>query len=409
MKIIHTADIHLGQVIYQNYERCDEHRYYFQQLEQWCRQEAPDALVVSGDIFDIQQPSAATWKTFTDSFVSLHEANPGMAIVIVAGNHDSPSRIQSNHAVWRLAGVRLVGNPPPADYYCREGWQEAFIVRLQAGYIVCLPFMTGERTAMIQELLDYVDNENRESKPVVMTGHLTVAGSDTTGHDFDIGRVKAQDIGSLGKGYDYLALGHIHKPQTIGHENDSMAPDVTYPAPQVRYAGSAVHVSCDEAYPHTVSMVEIHRHGGDVRIRQLRIHQLRHFYNLPLHGEPYHQAEEALADLRAFTINNKSGYLRLRFDKGAVLPSDFNQMVYAILEPFGGELRYNPKIIWEGVEENDTETTDKPKFEVAELQQMTDPLVFIERTKEKYPNLSMDEIREAFAEIEEEIRLMGEQ
>ena len=46
---------------------------------------------------------------------------------------------------------------------------------------------------------------------------------------------------------------------------------------------------------------------------------------------------------------------------------------------------------------------------MAELQQMTDPLVFIERTKEKYPNLSMNEIREAFAEIEEEIRLMGEQ
>lgn len=90
MKILHTADLHLGQVIYQNYDRTDEHDCFFSQLEQWCREERPDALVVSGDVFDIQQPSAATWKNFTDRFVRLHEASPGMHIVIVAGNHDSP-------------------------------------------------------------------------------------------------------------------------------------------------------------------------------------------------------------------------------------------------------------------------------------------------------------------------------
>ena len=56
MKIIHTADLHLGQVIYQNYDRSDEHRHFFRQLEQWCKEEQPDALLVSGDVFDIQQP-----------------------------------------------------------------------------------------------------------------------------------------------------------------------------------------------------------------------------------------------------------------------------------------------------------------------------------------------------------------
>ena len=57
MKILHTADLHLGQIIYQNYDRSDEHRYFFSQLERWCREERPDALVVSGDVFNPERDS----------------------------------------------------------------------------------------------------------------------------------------------------------------------------------------------------------------------------------------------------------------------------------------------------------------------------------------------------------------
>ena len=114
MKILHTADLHLGQIIYQNYERSDEHDRFFSQLERWCQEEQPDALIVSGDVFDIQQPAASTWKIFTDRFVRLREIAPDMHITIIAGNHDSASRIQSHNAVWKLADVHLVGMPPPA-------------------------------------------------------------------------------------------------------------------------------------------------------------------------------------------------------------------------------------------------------------------------------------------------------
>ena len=202
MKILHTADLHLGQIIYQNYERSDEHDRFFSQLERWCQEEQPDALIVSGDVFDIQQPAASTWKIFTDRFVRLREIAPDMHITIIAGNHDSASRIQSNHAVWRLANARLVGTPPPADFASLpDGWQERFVIPLPGGYIVALPYMTGERTTMIQSLLDYVATINREEKPVVMTGHLAIAGSDMTGHDLDIGHIRTQEIASLGTGY----------------------------------------------------------------------------------------------------------------------------------------------------------------------------------------------------------------
>ena len=88
MKIIHTADLHIGQIIYQNYDRSDEHQHFFRQLEEWCKAENPDALLISGDVFDIQQPSASTKRAFTEYFVQLHQSCPDMCIVITAGNHD---------------------------------------------------------------------------------------------------------------------------------------------------------------------------------------------------------------------------------------------------------------------------------------------------------------------------------
>ena len=385
MKILHTADIHLGQIIYQNYERSDEHDHYFLQLEQWCREEQSDALIVSGDVFDIQQPSAAIWKTFTDKFVHLHRTYPEMHIVIVAGNHDSASRIQSHNAIWELANVHLIGTPPPADFATLDGWEKHFVIKLPSGYIVALPYMTGERTSMIQTLLDYVAADNIEEKPVVMTGHLAVTGSDMTGHDLDIGNVRTQEIKSLGTGFDYLALGHIHKPQTIGREGDCMEADVTYPAPVIRYAGSALHVSCDETYPHTVSVVELDRHRGNVHIRQLRINELRHFYILPSEQTSYARAEDALEGIRQFAEGKGRGYIRLQVES------------------------YNPKILWTGIQENEAAEIVKPKFEVAEIQQMTDPLLFIEKTQHQYPELDMDEVREAFVEIEAEIKRMAEE
>ena len=407
MRLIHVADLHLGQVIYQNYERSDEHRHFFAQLRQWCVSEQPDVLVVAGDVFDVQQPSAATWKAFTDSFVSLRQAVPSMAIVIVAGNHDSPSRLESHDGVWQLAGVHLVGVPLPAVMPETGGWMERYIVQLPSGYVVALPFMAAGRQAQVQALLDSVASANTGGLPVVVTAHQTVEGCDPAGHALDVGNLRGVELSSYGTGYDYLALGHIHKPQTLGHGADSMAPDVTYAAPVARYAGSALHVSCDETYPHTVSLVDIDRHGGEVRLRQLRIDELRHFHVLPSATEAFASADEAMAGVRSFAETG-SGYFRLHVDGGATLPSDFNQMVYAVIEARGDELRYNPKILWTDADTHDAADDERPRFEVAELQQMTDPLLFVERTIEQYPELDIDDVRAAFDEINAELARMDE-
>lgn len=410
MKILHTADLHLGQVIYQHYDRSDEHRHFFRQLERWCREERPDALLVSGDVFDMQQPSASVKKAFTNYFVELHRQCPAMTIVITAGNHDSASRLEADSAVWDLAGIRIVGMPPSADRQEHAAdWQEHYIVRLTTGYVVALPYMTGERQALVQSVLDKVTAENTTGLPVVVMAHQAVTGLDASGHNFEVGSLKTQDVSTFGTGFDYLALGHIHKPQTIGHQEDCMEPWVSYQAPVARYAGSALHVSCDEAYPHTVSLVELHGHGGRVDIRQLRIDELRHFYVLPADASSYASSDEALAAISLFAETTRSGYLRLRMDYAAPMPPNFAQMVYDLFAAYDDELRYNPKIIWTGVPSGSVRPDASPAFEVADLQQMTDPMVFVEKTKDHYAGLDLDEVRTAFEAVKAEILLMEEE
>ena len=405
MKILHTADLHLGQVIYQNYDRYDEHQHYFKQLKKWCSEEKPDALLVSGDIFDIQQPSATVKKAFTEYFVDLHRTCPDMAIIITAGNHDSASRLQADHKVWELANTTLIGIGPCVDM--DENQENNYIVRLKSGYVVAIPFMSGERTTTLQEILNTIAKENTDNKPVVMMGHTAVTGLDTTGHE--IGAIKTQDSKSFGSGFDYLALGHIHKPQTIGHQEDALKQTVCYPAPVVRYSGSALHVSCDEMYPHTVSLVDIDKHNGNVSIKQLRIDELRHFYILPEDGSSLQSSEEAISAIKNFCETKKSGYIRLRIDYTADLPSNFNQMVYDCLATTNDEVRYNPKIIWTGITEIPNTEEHKTTFEVEEIKQMTNPLLFIEKTINQYPTLDIDEVRKAFEEVEKEISQMYEE
>ncbi|MCR4828611.1 MAG: exonuclease subunit SbcD [Bacteroidales bacterium] len=409
MRLLHTADLHLGQILYQYYDRVDEHDHFFAQLRDWCERYTPDALLVSGDIFDIPQPSAATKAYFNHTFAELHKAFPAMTIVVTAGNHDSASRIEADSMVWGLSDVVVVGHSPAADVLNgKAGWEERFIVALPTGFVVALPYMTASRRDVVQALMDNVAARNEQGLPVVLMGHLAVSGSDFLGHS-EIGTLKSYDAAELGDGYDYAALGHIHRPQTLSHDiNDEMQAESHYPAGIMRYSGSALHVSCDETYPHSVSLVDIDRHGGAVTVQRLRIDELRHFYILPSADRPPIDSETtAMLQINDFLASHSRGYIRLRIDYHAKLPANFIQQVYTLLEATGNEVRLNPKTIWENVDEND-ETKAAPTFGVAELQQMGNPLEFIKKTINKYHPLTLEELEEDFAEIEKVLQKEGE-
>ena len=170
-----------------------------------------------------------------------------------------------------------------------------------------------------------------------------------------------------------------------------------------------MHVSCDETYPHTVSLVEIDCHQGKVQIRQLRIDELRHFYVLPSDGTSFTSADEALESMTEFVSKGERGYIRFRFDMNTDLPSNFGQMIYDALLPYNDEWRYNPKMLWTGVSDSKDSEKEELVFEVAELQQMTDPMMFIERTQDQYPGLDLEDVRQAFEEVKAEMLLLNEE
>lgn len=409
MKILHTADLHLGQILYQYYDRIDEHEHFFSQLVQWCEEYAPDAMVISGDLFDISQPSATTKEHFNKTIANIHRQFPQMAIVATAGNHDSASRIEADSTVWDLSGVTLVGHGPSDRLLQQPDWQKRFIVEMSSGYIVAMPYMVNHRPDLWQNLLDYVDQRNDRNLPVVMMGHLAVTGGDFLGHS-NIGTLRTQAIDTLGNGYDYLALGHIHRPQTIGYSvDDEWNEESVYKAGVARYSGSALHVSCDEAYPHSVSLVNIDRHEGNVHIKRLRIDELRHFYTIPDEKhEAAKTADEVLGWVDDFCTTYKKGYFRLRIDYSTLLPPDFIQSIYKRLEATNDEVRFNPKTIWEGV--NPTVAQNDVTFDLAELQQMDDPFLIIERLLENYPQFNKEELENDFkTTIREELRRMDEE
>ncbi|MDE7347411.1 MAG: exonuclease SbcCD subunit D [Muribaculaceae bacterium] len=403
MRILHTADIHFGQNIYQHYDRLDEHLHFFSQLRKWIETYSPDVLLISGDIYDVAQPPASVWSAFNSEIVELRRKFPTLAIVMIAGNHDSASRIESHSKVWDMAGVTVVGTPPPLLTSAPEGWEERYVVRIPTGFIIAVPYMSGERTDTMIHLQNYVNEINSDSLPVVMTGHLAAVGCDMEGKNPEIGNLRPVSIDKFGDGYDYLALGHIHKPQTLGYQR--VLDDVLhiYNAPVARYSGSVLHVSEDENYSHSVSLVDIDRHKGNVEISQLRIDQLRHFHSLPDDNpQPFQTAEEAIDYLKSFILKNDHIYIRFRFSQNAYIPADFNSSIYTLIEECGKDVRYNPRPIFVASEESHTDETQSSRsmIDIEEIKQMTNPREFIRKTATSYPGLSEDDLDELFNEVE---------
>jgi len=307
MKILHTSDWHIGHMLY-NWDRSDEHKLFFEKLKDTIKTEKPDALVICGDIFHNTAPSSSAQKMYIENMLRIHEAFPEMTTVIIAGNHDSGSRLETDRMLWSHFNVHVVGNIS-RDY--NDGSADRHIIPVgnpAKGYIIAIPHCYPQNfpdmgddlprekrpAAFINSLLRRVSEINNEGLPVVMTAHATVVGSDPKKQNIIVGGIDSINISELGDGYDYLALGHIHFPQTIGGK--------------ARYSGSAIPVSFNEDYPHSLSIVEIESHGAAPAIRTIGLPLLRQVVTIP-EGEavPF---EEALEELRKFP-EDREAYIRL--------------------------------------------------------------------------------------------------
>lgn len=94
MKILHTADWHLGQTFYE-YDRREEHLHFLEWLKQQIRQHEIDVLLIAGDVFDSPNPSAESQRMYYRFLREVTSENPSLQIIIIAGNHDSAARLEA--------------------------------------------------------------------------------------------------------------------------------------------------------------------------------------------------------------------------------------------------------------------------------------------------------------------------
>ena len=330
MKVIHTSDWHLGHILY-NLDRNAEHEAFLGQLCELVRNEKPDALLVSGDIFDSAQPSIPAQRLYNRMMIDIARNNPDTTIVVTAGNHDGASRQELFSVLWDEAfNVKFVGKIG----YKEDGAVDLdkFIVPIPGkGFIIAVPYIYDENYPesthedrlpihdFHQRLLDRVAELNDDGLPVIMMDHLAVASCDIAGHDTARTRLVFEDLELLGQGWDYLALGHIHKPQTL---KDTAA----------RYCGSPIPVSFDEDYEHSVSVVTIGKHGEKPEITTIPIENVMPIWNLPRKAGSFYEVKAAIAAIPA----GEKGYARVNIRTKGIVPMEQKIEIESLMKEHEG-------------------------------------------------------------------------
>lgn len=325
-KFIHSSDWHLGQNFY-GYDRSEEQRDFLRQLAAIVGEEQPDALLVSGDIYHTAAPSSAAVNTYVDGLLAIHQACPTMAIIVIAGNHDSASRLDSDKRLWELAGVRVLGGLARTgegladlDRHIIQVGDKGFVAAVPFAYPSSFPRVTAENTDTadrqhnyFEALLQRVDQKNERHLPVALMAHLAVNNSDFTGHDRNI-MMECVEMDALGSGYDYAALGHIHRPQQLSQ--------------RAYYCGTPIPVSFDEQCEHSVSVVEIGQHGDLPSVRKAVIKNLKPLHTIPA-SEPV-KLEEALTLVEG-SKQVEGAYIRLNVLVDQYLPNGAQEQAATIV------------------------------------------------------------------------------
>ncbi|PHM63138.1 exonuclease subunit SbcD [Xenorhabdus ishibashii] len=255
MRIIHTSDWHLGQYFFTK-SRAAEHKHFLQWLIEKIVQHQVDALIIAGDIFDTGSPPSYARELYNKFIVALQPT--GCQLVILGGNHDSVATLNESKSLLSYLNTIVIANAETEDIA-----QQIKILNNRdgnAGAILCaIPYLrprdiinsqAGQSGAQKQQALQDAITEHyhklfqqacvlREQLgqplPIIATGHLTTVGASTTDsvRDIYIGTLEAFPAQSFPPA-DYIALGHIHRPQVIGKSE------------HIRYSGSPLPLSFDE-------------------------------------------------------------------------------------------------------------------------------------------------------------------
>jgi exonuclease SbcD len=232
MKILHTADWHIGKRLHKHY-LYEDFDLFIDWLISLIKAQEIDVVLISGDIFDLANPSAEARKQYYRALLQLRKTN--CQLIITGGNHDSPSMLDAPKEILKELNVTIVGGMPANVEDCliplqKENGNTEIVV-------AAIPFLRDSDLRSIEENVVYENRieairkgiENtflqaaQKSKtlyseiPVIAMGHLYAAGieSSDSERDIQIGNQAAFQASQFGDQFSYVALGHIHKPQRV--------------------------------------------------------------------------------------------------------------------------------------------------------------------------------------------------
>lgn len=272
MKFLHIADLHLGKRVCE-YPMLADQRTILAEIGDLAVIERPDALLVAGDVYDRPVPPQEAVTLLSDFLCRM--AKEQIPVFLIAGNHDSAERLEFCAQLLRAGGIHIIGEcrgSAQTTVLEKNGERVAIHAISHARPVTLRPFLGEEITTSEQALAAMIEKiDFSAAERHVLLAHVFATGAATSeSEQVVVGTVDAVSSAVFAP-FDYVALGHLHRPQTL--------------AGKVRYAGSPLAYSFSEiTEPKSVSVIEL---GEDVTIRTLPLH--------PLH--PMREVRGMLAEL----------------------------------------------------------------------------------------------------------------
>ena len=254
MRFIHSGDWHLGRLFHAR-SLVEDQAYMLDQFVELVRERRPDAVLLAGDIYDRAVPPAEA-VTLLDDVLFRIVVGEGVPVVMIAGNHDSPDRLGFGARLLATGGLTVVGRyqgkVPALELSDTHGplriyplpYCEPAVVRDALGIEV------ADHDAAMAVVLERVHAAHPPGVRAVLVAHAFVAGGAESESErpLSVGGSGAVDARRF-EGFDFIALGHLHRPQTL--------------AGRLHYAGSLMKYSLSEAdHDKSVSVVEIGADGA---------------------------------------------------------------------------------------------------------------------------------------------------
>ncbi|PSW42684.1 exonuclease SbcCD subunit D C-terminal domain-containing protein [Photobacterium leiognathi] len=307
MKIIHTSDWHLGHQLH-GYNREYEHQAFLDWLADELETRQADALLVAGDIFDTANPPASSWRMLYRFLAKVSKTLPNLDVVMIGGNHDSPSKLDAPHELLKAFDLHMVGG----IHRLEDGTLDVdrMLVPITnkgqqtAAYVLAVPFLRSAdlRTDNLDEnddrlikgvevLYDEMTQAAREllapEQAMIGMGHAYMASgqlSEMSERRVLGGNQHALPASIFADDMSYVALGHLHLAQKVAKKE------------HVRYSGSPIPLSMSERnYKHQILAVEFD--GRDVKaIEEISIPRSVDMLKVPTKPAPL---DEVLAALKA--------------------------------------------------------------------------------------------------------------